>query len=289
MNLEKLSIAKLIVYNAVAHFKSMAIAARVLKIPLLKVHNEIKSIERVLGVPLLMRNQRKIHLTEAGQKVAEFALSVIDALHNVKSKPSHELPQDLIIAAPHGFCETFLAPVLLDFNHTYPDVSIKIFSGSDNLDFTNKDFDIIIGDHLSNRADLTQSYIFSDNFCLYASKKYLSNHEEPKSIADLKNHQFLHYLGHPYPLEKISKDITAVIEINNFETIARLIKEGMGIGLLRKEKVLADASLETQLQSLFYGRVWYRQKFMFITRKFNHKSILIDFFHNLIKLHIKEI
>lgn len=288
MNLEKLSINKFIIFNAVLRYGSAAIAAKVLKIPLIKVHNDIKSMEKLVGSPLLLRNQRKIELTEAGKHVANIARAIIEALHK-ENTLDDDLPNDLIVAAPHGFCSNFLPQIISEFHKKYPTVIIRVLSGSEHLDFMNRDVDIVIGDQLQNRADLSQHYLYTNSFMLFASNDYLQSNGIPKDFSSLDKHTFVHYFNFPYPLHKINNNIKIKYEVNNFSVVIQLIADGHGIGLLSDKAVINASALKTKLQPLFSEHVFYRQKFMFITRKFSHKSRLTNLFFQITSENVERV
>lgn len=281
MNLEKIAIYKLIVFNTVLRYGSAATAARILKVPIIKVHNDIKSLEKAMGVPLMMRNRRKIELTEAGSKVANLARAIIDTLNKEDQNIAALVPNDLVIAAPHGFCNNVLPEILVKFKNLYPQVNLRVLSGTDHLDFTDNDVDVVIGDLLTNRSDLTQTFLLTNTYRLYSSSDYIKQHGEPQTFEDLKNHEIVHYLGFPYSLEKIERDSHIYLESNNFNMIAKLIAKGLGIGLLRKESLLYNPEIDAALVPLFHGHIFYQQKLMYITRKFSSKSQLTSSLHTL--------
>src|SRR5690606_37847452 len=57
-----------------------AAAARILDVPRSKVSKQVKALEDMLGVQLLMRTTRTLHLTEAGASYYEDAQEVLAAL-----------------------------------------------------------------------------------------------------------------------------------------------------------------------------------------------------------------
>src|SRR5690606_19529053 len=66
--------------------ESFAAAARVLDVPRSKVSKQVQALEEALGVQLLMRTTRSLHLTEAGATYYEDARELLAALDEAEQR-----------------------------------------------------------------------------------------------------------------------------------------------------------------------------------------------------------
>ncbi len=134
INLDKISVHKCLIFHNLVNEGSSAVVARKLKLPAFKIHNDINSLEKFIGEPLILRNQSRVILTEAGQNFAEFCRIVVESLPLLQQETQE--PHDLKIATTHGFAENELPDILTKFQEEYPKIKIAVLAGPEHLDFT---------------------------------------------------------------------------------------------------------------------------------------------------------
>jgi DNA-binding transcriptional LysR family regulator len=279
--LDKISAHKCLILNTIIRQGSPAAAARTLGLPVSKIHNDIKSIEKAVGGPIMLRSQRKVVLTPLGEKIAEFARIVVDGIHVLEDEDQgKEQVTDLVVGCPNGFAEFYMPKILKEFHETCPQVSIHMHAGLEYMDFTSQDSDIVIGHHLDNRIDLTQNFLCDTTYRLYASKEYLEKAGVPKKISDLKNHQLLSFKlleDGPNPIAFLN-DTAPVATSNNLNSLLRMCELGMGISFLSTDILKLLNLHETTLVPILENEYSKTFKLYFLTRKFNKKSLIIDAF-----------
>lgn len=275
--LDKISAEKCLIFNTLIRSGNVATAAKALQLPVSKIHNELKSIEKAVGMPLLLRDKRKIVLTPVGARIADFARIVTEGLKYLDPSLTVEEVEDLNIATTHSLAETVIPSIIEEFHKQFPKVKINIFSGSEYLDFTNQDIDIVLGAPLSNRADITKTFIADFTYALYASKEYLKRKGTPKDFEDLKDHDFLIHRSLPF-IEENMKDIpiNMVATSTNYRALLELTRKGLGICFLCKDFLKAGLHSDRDLVNILKDFENKTLKLCFLSRKFSHKSILIN-------------
>src|SRR6185295_7532882 len=108
---------------------SFTAAARALKLPKSSVSRSIAQLEQDLGVKLLHRTTRKLHLTEAGTvfhtRVAR-ALADIDEATSTTADLQTELRGPIRLTAPVDLGVWAVAGILARFVRKYPGVRVDV-------------------------------------------------------------------------------------------------------------------------------------------------------------------
>jgi len=108
----------------------------------------VKALEEELGTPLLVRERRRVTLTDAGAIVLERAQGVLDALRGIEEEVvelSALRRGRLRIGMPPIVGVTFFAPLLAEYHQAYPGIHLELSEeGSRNLEalVMNRDLDV---------------------------------------------------------------------------------------------------------------------------------------------------
>ncbi len=109
---------------------SLSEAARARRISQPAISNQIKRLERELGMVLLIRSERGVvSLTAAGEVFRAFAAQVMTAHEEMMQRLNHlreEISGELVIAASTTPGEFILPQLLTDFRARYPQVETKV-------------------------------------------------------------------------------------------------------------------------------------------------------------------
>lgn len=251
-----------------------AAVARKLKLPTFKVHNDINSIEKFLGEPLIMRNQNRLALTEAGQNFAEFCRIVVETMPLVQ--PSTHIPTELKIATTHGFSEIELPDILGQFIKEFPEIKITVLSGVEYLNFVDPSIDVVIGEFLVNRADLTQTQLLTTSMVLAASESYLKKHGIPKSLSDLKNHKLLVFHGFKLEPREIFGSIDPFYLSNNLKNLCKMALLDLGIITIPKNRLQSDEILSRSLIIVNENLQSSEFRFFYINKRRSSKAAIIN-------------
>lgn len=144
------------VYAAVVDEQSFAGAARLLALPSSNVSRHVATLERRLGVRLLERSTRHLHMTEAGRLLYERAKPLLDALLATEEELGavrRELRGPLRMCMP-GEAPRLLAPILAEFCSLHPGVELECDTRMTGLEsLREEDMDLAIVFHRGRQDD----------------------------------------------------------------------------------------------------------------------------------------
>ncbi|WP_111642272.1 LysR family transcriptional regulator [Marinimicrobium alkaliphilum] len=203
------------------------------------VSKYVGQLEGHLGVRLLNRTTRQLHLTEAGTAYHLRARQLLEELEAVEGQLSnwqHQARGRLRISAPVSFAALHLGPLLADFQQTYPGIEIDLQLNDRKVDIVDEGFDIALRIGRLQSSSLVAKRIAPVRMVLCASPAYLAARGTPDSLAALKAHRFLRYsyMDESEPLLKwlaSETDEQAGLVTNNGDVLTRLAEADAGLVL----------------------------------------------------------
>ncbi|APE30525.1 LysR family transcriptional regulator [Halomonas aestuarii] len=160
------------------------------------VSKYVSQLEKYLGVRLLNRTTRRIHLTEAGTRYHQRAQQVLADIEDMEHQLGDLQTQArglLRISAPVSFATRHLAPLLSDFQRAHPAVGIDLQLNDRKVDIVEEGFDVALRiGHLKN-SSLIAKRVAPVRLVMCASPDYLERHGTPQHPEDLRAHRYLHY------------------------------------------------------------------------------------------------
>ena len=152
----------------------------------------INKLEAGLGVRLVHRTTRKVALTEEGRAFlphAEEVLSSVEAARAAVGAGSAEPSGTLRVTVPASFGRMHVLPALSEFLANHSKLNIDIRFSDTVVDMVEGGFDVAIRIGELEDSSLIARKLAPDRRILCASPAYLSKHGEPRTPADLKQHQ----------------------------------------------------------------------------------------------------
>lgn len=132
-------------FEAAARQGSFQAAARELFVTPSAVSHQIKSLEEFLGLPLFVRQTRRVHLTSAGK---EYLKTVQKALRDIERATQNLVSThgsgELRLAVAPAFLTRWLLPRMGVFSEQYPDIELQISASTGLLDFSRDDVDMAV-------------------------------------------------------------------------------------------------------------------------------------------------
>lgn len=160
------------------------------------VSKYVSQLEQHLGVRLLNRTTRKIHLTEAGVSYHQRAQQVLNDIDDMESQTGALQTQAqglLRISAPVSFAIRHMAPLLSEFQNVHPGVGIDLQLNDRKVDVVEEGFDIVLRIGHLKSSSLVAKRIAPVRLLMCASPTYLKQHGTPQRPEDLKGHRYLRY------------------------------------------------------------------------------------------------
>ena len=200
----------------------------------------VSQLEQHLGVRLLNRTTRKVHLTEAGSRYYQRASQLLDDLDDMESQLGDMQGQAqglLRISAPVSFATQHLAALLCDFQKAHPAVGIDVQLNDRKVDIVEEGFDVALRIGHLKSSSLIARKIAPVRLLMCASPQYLAQHGTPTSPDDLQQHRYLHYsymksdssLNIHQRLKDAGREQQWNIISNNGDILIKAAIEGAGI------------------------------------------------------------
>jgi len=209
------------------------------------VSNQVKMLERWVGVRLFNRTTRQIGLTEEGANFLAYCRagvgSIEDGVRELREM-NEEAAGTVRLAVPHGLCQGLIVDLMVDFLDAYPRLNVDLVVQNEIPDLVRQAIDVgIIGGTLPSNS-LVARRITTVQMILCASPEYLQRNGTPKSLDDLSNHRCVTLrnprTGKIVPWEfrqgndVLTLDIAGALITNDTETQRRAVLNGAGIGQL---------------------------------------------------------
>jgi DNA-binding transcriptional LysR family regulator len=184
----------LLLFACVVEEGSFSRAAQRLDVPVSTVSRRITKLETRLGERLLLRNTRKVKVSELGHAVLEHARHVVEGVEaaaavadNRRHQPSGRLRVSML--SDLGL----LGPFLAEFVSTYPLIILELEVSTRLVDLVPENFDVALHiGQLCGDSMLAARRIVDLHGGLYASPGYLKRRGTPSEPNDLIQHDALH-------------------------------------------------------------------------------------------------
>ncbi|EKO3398595.1 LysR family transcriptional regulator [Vibrio fluvialis] len=220
----------------------------------------ITRLELALSVKLFERTTRKLIITQAGQKVYDQCLVMVNAAQQAVelSGSDHTEPSGaLTVAAPEAFLNSVLQPFVVPFLKKYPQIQLKLRAADGEIDLFKHNIDVAF--KLTDKPDenLVLRELCKTNLVLCASPDYLEERGVPTHPTQLTGHDCL-YLAetdkdHLWDFLKDDEFHTVSVSgryaVNHSQMRLNGVKNGLGIGIFH-DFVVQDALAEGKVVQL---------------------------------------
>lgn len=186
----------LIAFVTVADCGSVNAAARQLRLSKSAVSERLTELEHAMGARLLSRNSRQLALTEDGMALLDRARRIVAETNEAKedlARRRGEISGPLRIAVPRAFGDLHLGPILYDFMHRYPDVSVTA-DFDDRISELGSSFDALVRIAPADLPKMASERLTISRRTLVAAPSYLDRHGRPETVDQLEQHKAIHYM-----------------------------------------------------------------------------------------------
>ncbi|HEX2367455.1 MAG TPA: LysR family transcriptional regulator [Bradyrhizobium sp.] len=186
------------VFLEVARCGSFRSAADKLGLSINAVRRRVGDFERQTGATMFIRDVHGARLTEEGVHVVA-AVERMEAaafdLLRASVSASNELSGEIRVAVTEGLGTFWLAPRLVDFQRSYPNILIDLHCAMRSADVSRHEADIAI--QLSRPAvlDVKQVRLGRMHLMFFASQHYLNTYGMPKTADELVKHRLVMQLS----------------------------------------------------------------------------------------------
>ncbi|MEK1892914.1 MAG: LysR family transcriptional regulator [Rhizobium sp.] len=225
-------------------------AARACRMTPSAVSKLVARLEARLGVRLVNRSTRKLHLTPEGSAFYERSVSILADIAEAERYASagEQAAGPIRINTSASFGHHILAPLVSDFLALHPAITLDISHTDAIVDLVEDRADVAIRAGPLKSSSLIARKLGVTRKVIVASPAYLKRFGEPKSVDDLKQHR---RIGFSYarsvqgwPLrhdgETVTLPITPGVQVGDGEAMRYMAVSGAGLSRLANFTVRAD-------------------------------------------------
>ncbi|HEY4156450.1 MAG TPA: LysR family transcriptional regulator [Polyangiaceae bacterium] len=231
------------VFVRVVELESFTAAARALSLPKSSVSRTVTRLEDELGVRLLQRTTRQLHLTDAGHAFFESARRSLSELEEASCNVADlgKAPRGVVrVTAPLDIGILSLPDIVSSFVAKYPKVHVELSLSSRVVDLVADGFDLALRAGKLSDSSLVARKIGDAELGLFAAPDYLKRRGRPARIADLREHDCVLFRGRSGrarwtlhgPKGEESVDVSGPLSADDLTLVRRAVERGLGIGLL---------------------------------------------------------
>ncbi len=182
------------VFVATVDNGSLAAAARSHGITPAMAGKHVAAIEAALGVRLLQRTTRKLHLTEVGLDYYQRSRSILDAFAEANRSASEQQDQPygtLRVSAPTAFGALHLGQPVAEYIRRYPNVAVEMNLDDRYVDLIDGGYDVAIRIGTLRDSSIISRRFGESGMAACAAPSYLDKHGRPRDPIDLRRYERL--------------------------------------------------------------------------------------------------
>jgi len=230
---------------------SFTAAAKQLDVTPSALSKLITRLEKALSVKLFERTTRKLVITQAGKRVYDQALVMVNAAQqafDIAGQEHTELSGPITVAAPEAFLNSVIQPHVVPFLKQHPQIQLKLRVADGEIDLIRDGIDVAF--KLTDKPDenLVLKEVSKTNLVLCASPDYIAERGMPLHPTDLASHDCLYlaetdsdniwdfFKGDEYH----SVSVAGRYAVNHSQMRLTGVKNALGIGIFH-DFVVAEA------------------------------------------------
>lgn len=235
----------LLAFDALARHGSFTAAADSLGCAKSRVSQLVKQLEQELGTVLVLRNTRRVALTEAGQRLAIHARQLREMLDRVRGDVGNVqdcVEGPLVISSASAFAQFLLVPILSELSNQYPGLEMQLQVENRLQDPVAEGLDFCVRTRNVYDDGLVAKPLGFMRETVYASPGYLAQAPRLERPEDLCLHRVL-YDSSKAPSETVEwaleKDgvyvrmpVRPVLSCNQYSPLVSGAVAGCGLALL---------------------------------------------------------
>jgi DNA-binding transcriptional LysR family regulator len=245
---EDLQLPHLETFSKAAELSSFTGAAKALRLTQASVSQRVQVLERTLDTPLFSRQGGRVMLTEAGQKLYDYAQRILDLHREIRREiTGHDAPVggELFLAASSIPGEHLLPALLSLFGQKHPHIRVRA-TISDSMEVMSQleqgEANLGLVGRKTDNPHLEFRYLASDRMVLVVPPGHILSRRKKVSVKQLPRHPFIlrevgSGLRHCFEksLEKARlslADLRIALELGSNEAIKEAVLQNVGVAIL---------------------------------------------------------
>ena len=224
-------------FDATVRRGSFAAAAREAGVDPSSVSRAVAQLEADLGTRLLVRNTRRMRLTDAGERFHASIAPLLDGLSEaVAALQPGRLSGTIRLTASSAFAQTVLVPQLAAFQRSHPDIRIHLLATDRRVDMVEDRIDIALRHGRLEDSAQHRRKLMGARYGLYARPGVFAA-RDPAELHDMPQLLFdLPVLRDGWQLsdgrQKRSVTPAPALLSDNAASLLRACEAGMGVAAL---------------------------------------------------------
>jgi DNA-binding transcriptional LysR family regulator len=236
-----MSIQDIEIFVEVVDAEGFSRAAQRLGIPITTVSSKIARLEARLGVTLIQRTTRRLHVTAAGRSYyghCTRALAEMAEAQRELAIAAGEPAGLLRITTPPDFAQSLLPPLVERFLSAYPRASVELMVTNRVVNLVAEGIDLAVRIGPLKDSSLTARRFRLSRAGLWAAPEYLRKRGIPRTPADLAGHDLLRFSRLPETVMLKANATEALVDFqgsfatDDLDNLRTFVLRGAGIGLL---------------------------------------------------------
>ncbi|SFU83833.1 LysR family transcriptional regulator [Pseudomonas sp. OV546] len=181
----------------VTELSSFTQAGESLRLPRSTVSEHVQALEELLGARLLQRTTRTVQATQDGRVLYERSkdlLSHMEELEGLFRQDEAQLSGRIRVDMPNMMARELILPRLPPFMDAHPLIELEISTTDRQVDLLAEGFDCVLRVGAQPDQTVVARRLCSLPMINCASAAYLQRHGVPETLADLAQHQLVHYV-----------------------------------------------------------------------------------------------
>ena len=181
----------------VTELSSFTQAGESLGLPRSTVSEHVQALEELLGTRLLQRTTRKVQATQDGRVLYERSkdlLAHMEELEGLFRQDEAQLSGRIRVDMPNVMARELILPRLPAFMDAHPLIDLEISSSDRQVDLIAEGFDCVLRVGAQPDQTVVARKICSMPMVNCVSPAYLQRYGTPMTLADLAQHQLVHYV-----------------------------------------------------------------------------------------------
>lgn len=229
-----------------ARRKSFSLAAEHLDMYASTLSRRIAALEKAMGVPLFLRNTRKVELSAAGAMLLERCERIMEETSEAWNAVVGNMvkPAGLVRVSMYDYAYTnLLRGELSRFVSTWPDIQLSVNFNDREVDLLTEPYDVDFRTGPLTDSDLKARKALTIEPRVYASPKLFETYPIPRSPEDLRSLPCicLARMGNTWPLykgdQRYDAPLRPAFSFGSISLCYEFALAGHGVAMLRRQYV----------------------------------------------------